>query len=69
MARVCCLLGFQLGEGDAGLVGLHFHVVISLRSRSFMHGACQSKTAPRETTFVCQEKKKKNRLHHFASIQ
>jgi len=29
MARVCCLLGFQLGEGDAGRVGLHCHVVIS----------------------------------------
>ena len=29
MARVCCLLGFQLGEGDAGLVGLHCHAVIT----------------------------------------
>lgn len=29
MERVCCLLGFQLGEGETGRVGLHWHAVVS----------------------------------------
>lgn len=29
MERVCCLLGFQLGEGETGRVGLHRYAVVS----------------------------------------
>lgn len=64
MAKVCCLLAFQLG--DAGLVGLHCHLsLVVLSSRIFAWCLPKQDSPMRETICVSQDKQGKEQTTPF----